>query len=127
MEKIIILVDDDPTFNWVSSKLIEKAAPDLKVNTYANGKTALDFFLKGNAEEKIHYIIFLDINMPIMNGWEFMDALEENDLARSYSIEVYIVTSSTDPSDKETAKSHRLIKDYLEKPLNYDLMVQILS
>ena len=127
MEKIIILVDDDPNFNWVSSKLIEKAAPDLKVNTYANGKTALDFFLKGNAEEKIHYIIFLDINMPIMNGWEFMDALEENDLARSYSIEVYIVTSSTDPSDKETAKSHRLIKDYLEKPLNYDLMVQILS
>lgn len=127
MEKMILLVDDDPTFNWVSSKLIQKAAPGLKVNTYSNGKTALDFFLLGNANEKNHYTILLDINMPVMNGWEFMDALEGSDWANRYSIEVYIVTSSTDTSDKETAKSYRLIKDYLEKPLNYETVLQILS
>ncbi|NDV17012.1 response regulator [Muricauda sp. TY007] len=126
MEKTIILVDDDPTFNWVSSKLIKKVSPDLKVIEFSNGREALDF-LQDNFNEKDHYTILLDINMPEMNGWEFMNAIEQSDWVNSKSISVYIVSSSTDPSDMETAKTYGLIKDYLQKPLSFDVVTDIVS
>ena len=121
-----MLVDDDPTFNWVSTKLIQKTKPALRIHTFLNGSKALDFLLD-NFKEKNHYTILLDINMPVMNGWEFMDALEKSNCGKSADITVFIVTSSTDLSDMENAKTYALIKDYLQKPLRYDVVAKIIS
>lgn len=116
-----MLVDDDPIFNWLALKMIQKVAPDFNVKEFSNGRAALDF-LQDNFNEKGHYTILLDINMPEMNGWEFMDAIEQSDWVKAESISVFIVSSSTDPGDREKAKTYQLVKDYLTKPLSLDMI-----
>lgn len=126
MEKLVLLVDDDHTFNWVSTKLIQRVCPELKINICTNGRMALEFLLN-NFENQYEYIIFLDINMPEMNGWEFLDAIAKSqwDINQS-SVSIYIVSSSTDSSDMEKAKTYRSVKGYITKPLSLDTIKGIM-
>ena len=71
-----MIVDDDPIFRYISEKKIEKVSSDLVINSYSNGKEALDFLHENYADENFYYI-FLDINMPVMDGWEFLGKLEK--------------------------------------------------
>lgn len=125
MDKKIMLVDDDPIFNWVSSKMIHMVDAGLKIDIYQNARKALDF-LVDNFDQGGHYIIFLDLNMPEMSGWEFLEALENNDYSRNESISVYIVSSSTDQDDIEKSKTYPLVKGYLIKPLSLDVLQSIM-
>jgi CheY-like chemotaxis protein len=125
MDKLVIIVDDDPVFRYISAKMIEKVSPDLVINSYSNGKEALDFLLENYVAENF-YNIFLDINMPIMDGWEFLGALEKTAFIKVRNVSIHIVSSSVDDSDITKSKSYGLVQGFLHKPLSPDMIKSIL-
>lgn len=119
MNKLGLLVDDDPIFNWVSTKLIEKVDSDLAIKSFGDCKEALDFLCEHYTGETL-YKILLDINMPRLNGWEFIEALRKIQTIKSDNISIYIVSSSTDESDVKKANDLTLVKGYFKKPLSIE-------
>lgn len=116
MRHILLIVDDDIMIQKLHSMLVKKneLAEDFLI--FENGKLALDFVLK--YDEKQIFIVLLDINMPTMNGWEFLDAINQGSLDRP--IFVAIVSSSVDLSDIERAKKYPQVMTYIDKPLNHN-------
>lgn len=113
----ILIVDDDPTIVFLHKTLMIKRGITDNPLTFLNGKEAYDY-LKAEEPGESTYVILLDINMPVMNGWQFLDKLEEENF--STRIDVAIVTSSIDKTDRKKASSYDRVVAYLTKPF-FDL------
>lgn len=125
--KSVAIIDDDKIFQLMIKKTIGQIETLEDIYTFSDGKEAIDYF--GNYSSDITMlpdVIFLDINMPNMNGWEFLEAyfLLEPNLAKKSTI--YIVSSSIDPDDLLKAKASNEVSDYLVKPLKIEFLTQIL-
>ena len=105
----IILVDDQPIANFITRKLLEIEGYKENVVDFTNPEEALIYL-----EDKQNTIIFLDLNMPEMDGWEFLDYLK----SKSKKHRIIILTSSTSIIDRNKAKEYESVIDYVEKPLN---------
>lgn len=118
----ILLVDDDEINNFISIKLIKKALVSSEIKACLNGKFAIDELLKMKEEgaQNLPDYILLDINMPLMNGWEFLDEYERQNIDPSGRTKIYIISSSVFSNDINKAKSYPLVKDFISKPLNID-------
>ncbi|NEU07399.1 response regulator [Flavihumibacter sp. R14] len=116
----VLVVDDDEVVLFLHDLMVRESGLSLSPHIFATGKSALEF-LKDNYSEAENYLIFLDINMPVMNGWQFLELIEK----LGYKISVIIVSSSIDPADFEKAKSYGLVKEYIIKPLSIDTCVRI--
>lgn len=116
----ILLVDDDPICNFISTKLFQHLHVAKEIHTATNGKEALRF-LKENAAIKTATIfpevIFLDLNMPVMDGFDFLEQLSQTMPAYSNVSKIYILTSSESPLDIERCERYD-IAGYISKPLN---------
>ena len=108
---MVFFIDDDPLSNKFNTMLIRKIHPDVEIKTFTKAEDALTD-LKDDDNQKPE-VIFLDLNMPVMNGWDFMAEFKKIGL----DIEVVVLTSSNDSSDKEKAEKNSQIKDYVVKPL----------
>lgn len=108
--KKILLVDDDDIFLVLGTITIEKLFPSAEIFTVPHGEEALEFL-----EENEVDVMFLDLNMPILDGWEVLDELAKRERKR---MAIFVVTSSIDPSDREKANNHPLVYDLIEKPLD---------
>lgn len=86
-----------------------------------NGKDAFDEYLMDG--DNLPEIIFLDINMPILNGWEFLDLLNSHDLNKLPKI--YMLTSSISPEDVNKSENHPLVTGYFTKPLSLDKLSEL--
>jgi CheY-like chemotaxis protein len=118
MKKNIMLVDDDKIFNFLSEKTITSLGLANEIHFASNGEQALRI-LKLYKDGKVQKpdIIFLDIDMPVMNGYEFIEAFSTLDIPDKHLITIVILTSSMDPGD--LAKARELgIKYYFNKPLS---------
>ena len=113
-----ILVDDDPINNLLCSTIIDRVIPGVEIAKFTEPEKGFEFlkYTAGNVL-KTKAILYLDINMPGMNGWEFMEAFETLDKNTREQIIVYILSSSIDPRDMEKAKNNKNIVDYFVKPL----------
>lgn len=124
MKQITIwVIDDDPIYQIIVNKMMQKSELHLDVLSFKNGKEAIDEFKhKLDKKEVLPNIILLDINMPIMDGWEFMDeiVLLKNQIPQK--IHIYIVSSSIAVDDKKKAKLYPEIVGYLIKPLNHEVL-----
>lgn len=121
----ILIVDDDPTIVFLHKTLMIKRGITDNPLTFLNGKEAFDYLKKEEPGEST-YVVLLDINMPVMNGWQFLDKLEEEEF--SSRIDVAIVTSSVDKADREKASSYNRVVAYLTKPFfNLDEVREIVS
>ena len=116
--KRIILVDDDVITNLINTKIITMNTPH-KVEAFTNGNEALEQIYNGldKSADKFPDIIFLDINMPVMDGWEFLEQFEKIPLATRRKCSVFLLTSSIDSEDIEKSKTHQSVCDFISKPL----------
>ncbi|MEX0684993.1 MAG: response regulator [Balneolales bacterium] len=110
----IIVVDDDAICLMLTERFLQKIDFNKYVDTLSNGQEAFDFLAANYTVDEM-YIVLLDINMPVMNGWEFLDEIK--DKCFDNNLDVFIVTSSIDKADIEKAKTYSLVKDCISKPL----------
>jgi CheY-like chemotaxis protein len=118
--ELACIIDDDKIYVNLVKKIIEIKKLSKNLLIFKNGMEALDHFkliLENATEEKLPDIIFLDINMPIMGGWEFLNEFIKIKNNFEKKITLYVVSSSIDPRDLERAKSFNLVTDYLIKPI----------
>ena len=117
-QKVTCLIDDDEIYLFSVKKVLEVNHLTGKVLEFNNGRKAIDFFLNHqNHDNELPDVIFLDINMPVMNGWEFIEEFRKIRPAISMDITLYVVSSSIDKTDVDRAKSFSAVNDYLVKPI----------
>lgn len=122
----IAIIDDDIIFHFIFSKLMENLQGVNEVLIFSDGKEAIDFINSNiNNLDKLPDIIFLDINMPVMNGWQFLDRYKLLEMKKK--IMIYIVSSSNNPDDIIDAKAILEVSDYLVKPIKGEQYADIID
>src|SRR6201986_3980116 len=123
----ILLVDDDEINNFISIKLIKKALLNTEIMACLNGRFAIDQLLSIQKKDpaKLPDYILLDINMPIMNGWEFLDEYKRLNIDPLGKSKIYIISSSVFSNDINKARSYSQVRDFISKPLNVDKIIEL--
>jgi len=122
----IILIDDDEATNFYNQIVLENAGFDNKITSFQDATEALQY-LKSRKEENRDQpdVIFLDINMPKLDGWGFLDFYHELDDDLKAKAVLVMLTVSLNPQDRERAKKYTEVTSYLTKPLSDDSIAQI--
>ncbi|GGF24084.1 response regulator [Echinicola rosea] len=120
LNREILLVDDDQVINLVHQRMIKKNFPSFKLEVHTSARGCLDYIL---LHPKTCFLLFLDIHMPQMGGWEFIDELLKRGLTDR--LHVFIVSSSIDPRDFDRAKGIDIVHDFLAKPLSSEILEEI--
>jgi CheY-like chemotaxis protein len=121
MKKIntLCIIDDDNIFTLVAKKIVNLVGFCENTVLLKNGREALDYFNNLESKESTFpEVIFLDLNMPLMGGFEFLRELEK--LKGSENTKVFIFTSSIDPDDQQRANEYKVVDQFVEKPLTVD-------
>ena len=127
MKKIdmAFVVDDDPIFVFGIKRAIEIVGFCKNLLVFGNGQEALDTIKSIlTSNEKLPDVILLDLNMPVMDGWEFIEEFIK--IPCSKEILIYVVSSSIDPEDVKRAKSLESVSGYIVKPISLDSLKDIL-
>jgi CheY-like chemotaxis protein len=126
-KKHILVVDDDRIYQFTAIKILESTQLTASVQSCLNGAEAIDYIKKKvAAKEVLPHIIFLDINMPIMSGWDFLQEFEALNLQPN-CLKIYIVSSSVDDYDINKSKSFNWVTGYLIKPISKERFIEVLS
>ncbi len=109
----VCLIDDDRIYQFTAKRILQLVNPQQKVLIFSNGKEAFDFFSQhAQNTEHLPDVVFLDINMPVMNGWDFLDKMVKDRI----DYKVIILTSSVNTFDRMMAKKYENVIGYVEKP-----------
>ncbi|MGL2966304.1 response regulator [Flavobacterium sp. XGLA_31] len=122
--KVICIIDDDPIYQILVNKIIAMSETEYDVISFKNGKEALER-LSASMEDELPEIILLDIEMPVMDGWDFMNNIEQALSHKSKKSAIYIVSSSIAHEDKEKAKTFPEIMGYFSKPMDTNKILEI--
>jgi CheY-like chemotaxis protein len=129
----ILCVDDDSITLMLCKKVISKSQFSNEIITAQNGEEALSYFnmLKydntSNPPKKSPDLIFLDLNMPVMGGWEFLDHFNSSNYSEFNTTKVIILSSTIDPQDIEKAKTYSIVMDFLSKPITPSMIEYLKS
>ncbi|OAB81439.1 response regulator [Cochleicola gelatinilyticus] len=124
----ICVIDDDKIYQFTISKTIKVYDLANEILIFSDGEEALDFFIKNIDNTKdLPDIILLDINMPIMDGFQFMEEYIKLKPRVGKKILIYMVSSSVDPSDIRRAEMISEISDYIIKPIEPGELVEIVE
>lgn len=128
----IMFVDDDAIVRLVGSKILKSIQFDREISHFENGKQAIDHIAKRFNEQNLPeadrpIMILLDINMPEMDAWGFLDEFQNFDYEFRRHFLISIITSSIDSSDKTRAFLYPDVLDYIQKPLSGKHVIDFLS
>ena len=128
----ILLIDDDEPTNFLNRMTLEQADCASHVQILQSGQEALDFLMRqgkfANGHDYPHPdLIFLDINMPAMDGWEFLEKYRELPPAQKASIVMIMLTTSLNPDDQLRAGAIPEINGFEHKPLRIDRLKEVLQ
>lgn len=117
-----IVIDDDEIFLLISKKIINRSKFHPTPKIFVESIKALDFLIQDYSLQKA-YVILIDINMPTLNGWEFLEALRS--FAKPQNTFVCVVSSSTDQVDIARADQNPYVLQYLSKPITVETLVKL--
>lgn len=127
-KKHILLIDDDEINNFLSREIISMYMPDAKIDSFTNPEEALEYIReKLKLQQPLPDIILLDINMPLMDGWEFLKAIDTLEQRNHFTTTVYLYTSSVYHEDKLKAKNYSIVKKLFTKPLTAEAIEEMNS
>lgn len=129
----VLLVDDNESDNFIHKRVIQKAGIANQIEVALNGKEALEFLTaksaSGNPASSYTQpeLIFLDINMPVMDGWEFLHEYQKLDVSQKGKIVFIMLTTSLNPADK--IKAEKMLKNgcFQYKPLTLEMIDEIIQ
>jgi CheY-like chemotaxis protein len=126
--KTIFLIDDDPVFVYLTKKIICSINGGCNIREFADGELAIDQLKEIRGEATLlPDIIFVDLSMPVMDGWEFLNEYDRLWPSLSKPIDLFIVSSSISPQEVERSKSYRAVTDFLIKPVAKGKIAEIMS
>ena len=109
----VLLVDDDPVSTFITRRILESEGREIIIKEFFNSRDAFRYLATGSPED-MPDIVLLDINMPIFNGWRFLESVQENHLA----LDVVMLSSSLDSVEREKALDFPFVIDYMTKPFS---------
>ncbi|WP_297337677.1 response regulator [Algoriphagus sp.] len=111
----VLIIDDDPGVLFLHEIMVSEGKLHPEPSMFFDAKNALNYLLSIDDKQN-RILIFLDINMPKMNGWEFLDRLMKK--IKHSDVKVVMVTSSLNKNEREKAKKYKLVIDFWEKPMD---------
>lgn len=124
----VCLIDDDEVYQFIFRRQMEMSSLAGDIEVFSNGKNGIEYLISLlKTPEKLPNYIFLDINMPIMDGWQFLDEFSTIDKQITKDINIYMVTSSIDERDKDKANHLSNVKEYLVKPISEHKILEVLN
>ena len=124
--KYILLIDDDSVTNFLHRSLIRDLNRGFEVVACENGKTALKFLEKALAYNAVPYAIFVDLNMPVIDGFKFLEYYEKNNYTTLYPSRITVLSTSSNPHDIEKLDAINWVT-YMEKPLTKQRLINFLD
>ena len=119
----ILIIDDDEVVLFLHELFLKDCYDAQSIRTFKNAEAALQYIKFEQKDPSPAYIVILDINMPCLSGWEFMDELKNHPIYKN--MYVFMVTSSLDGKDKEMAKNYSCVIGFCEKPLSENICAEI--
>lgn len=124
----ILIIDDNETDGWIAERIIKKYDQQVNIQVYNNAGEALRYLqVQADISAGQTYIILLDIYMPDMDGWQFLEEYLHLPLQTQAAIHLYMHSSSISPADRRRAGGFIQIKKYISKPLVGGDLKQLLS
>ena len=127
---LILLVDDNKDDNYLHCRSIRKVDADIPIEVCLDGEAALSFLKRAHSSSGPAFpqpdLIMLDINMPLMNGWEFLNEYDKMPAEAKGNSVIIVLTTSLNPIDKDRAANYPMVQEYQNKPLTTDKIRTIL-
>jgi CheY-like chemotaxis protein len=126
--KTLVLVDDDEIIAYVTKRIIADTNLVNLIKVFPNGKEAINYLRENSANpDMLPEILFLDLFMPIMDGWHFLDEFTKIKHEINKQIDIYIITSSISQEDIDRAKKINEVSDYIIKPITRKNFLEIIQ
>ncbi|MBW8687664.1 response regulator [Chitinophaga rhizophila] len=126
LHNMIFIVDDDPIHQQIANIMIKRQGIGENVRAFSDAQDVLDYLRQYSFEaEQLPDLILLDLNMPVMDGWDFLNdyAGFYKDLAKQ--IGIFVLTSSIDDKDRRKVDTYSFVKGYLTKPLSSEIITKL--
>lgn len=123
----LLVIDDDDINIFIIKKIVEKTGYDIDMVAKTNGQLAIDYISDtlANNKEKFPNLVLIDINMPVMNGWEFVEAYTT--IENTPDADLYILSSSVYENDIEKTKNYPNVNGFISKPLSIERLIELLK
>jgi CheY-like chemotaxis protein len=128
MNRKVFCIDDDEITLMLCKMVISKSSFSNEVTTALNGEEAITLLEKQFEEGSYPDLILLDLNMPVMNGWEFLDYYKKVGFEKKYKqIKIFILSSTIDPQEINKIKNYPFVADFLSKPISVEMIDKLKS
>lgn len=120
----LLVIDDDDINIFIIKKIVEKTGYQAQMVAKTNGQLAIDYLKELiDSQQVFPDLILIDINMPILNGWEFLEAYDKLGLQKD--VDMYMLSSSVYENDIEKAKTYKTVKGFISKPLSIERLIEL--